>query len=319
MSGRGWAWRGLGGAAVLGLAIGCGDAIALEDLTDAFLAAACEQEVACEQFPDEATCRAATKVDLSLFVAAVEAGTVRYDAEAAPVCIEAMTPSHCLLWGDGDRDRAERGAEACRRTFRGAVELGGTCAQDFECAGEARCGAPICEGQQCCLGSCVPVEAPLVAEIGDSCAGATCVPEAYCNVAAICTARLGAGEPCDAFNACATGALCSASAGEGTCVALAGRGEPCDPGFLYDVGSCESITDYCDRTETVCKARKLPGERCAESRECVGYAFCRDEVCVLAPAAGEACDPMTGPCLGHLHCMDGICGLAESPPVCIGA
>ena len=167
--------------------------VPLDDYTDVAVEEGCKLIFECcpegmrGTLTDLPTCEAALRDiagDGSALRSAVEAGRIRWDAEAAGECLAAGT---C-----GERP------EACGRVRVPLVELGGTCSGNSECIsgacalGTSVCVAPLAEGMVC-----------------DGTVG--CEEGLRCDETGTCIRALANGEPCTSLIECQSG-IC-----EGTC------------------------------------------------------------------------------------------------------
>ena len=297
-----------------------GGSISLDDLPDELELAQCEAEVACGTMPDVETCLAANFVDrddeLKTLAAAVEAGTITYDSDAAGECLDFFRGVTCRLSSTIDQEAFQA---ACGDVFVGQVAEGGACIDDEECVDDGQCFVAAC-GEACCVGECVPGEGPGggTVEIGGDCSEADCVSGAYCQNdfmtgTAVCAAVVASGGACEDFDACAQGLWCAGFDFEtpGTCSAPPDRGESCE-GF----GLCDRADDYCDPADQICKAVKGPGETCmVDSNECAQYTTCLDGTCTAYPGDGGDCSVIQE-CLGDLDCSSGTCVAPADEPGC---
>lgn len=239
--------------------------------------------------------------DVADLLAAVRAGTVRYDGAAARRCFDRMSATCVGL----DTSLAEM----CREVFTGTVAAGGRCHRQEECAGDAWCDHGSGAVREC-PGTCRPRVALGARCNGDrECTTATASGLSRCAFSGamepVCVeVREGApaaeGQPCgdiplggnaESRVACASGLLCRSDAGAETRTCRA----PVAPG-----GACSS------------------DNACAAGTTCVPSAPGGARTCqrvVVRHAAGETCDArgMTGACnpLERLACTDGRCALVS--------
>jgi hypothetical protein len=308
--------------AVLVTACGGDDDLSPSDYLAQAADIVCDYQVECGLSPDRATCEAQLRVDdaIAELQNAVDASRVSFDASKARACLSALRRElSCTINALG------LAFDDCDEVATGLVPLGDTCYDDDECAGDAECqGGDTVES--CTGGTCVAVDAgpPPVGE-GADCSAAPCQTGLFCKRgetgAQTCASLAGVGEPCQALASCAAGLVCSGGlVGEGVCFDPPARGEQCDPelGFL----ACEVITDLCDPTDAVCKARPRPGDACnPDNDQCIGYAYCNSEGrCEQNPGEGDACSTELGApdCLGSFDCVNGVCAL-DADVVCLPA
>jgi len=181
-------------------------------------------------------------------VAAVNAGTVAYDAEQGYACIEDMRALSCAEFGD-------REPASCVGVFTG------TLADDDECNLNEECVSGYCNTDAGCPGTCEPAVA-----VGDPCtetdeceAGAKCVLDEC----AVFSAAAGVGDPCDADEDwCGEGLFCHPTTGECTAQLTEGTDcenvsdQECEAGTLcFGVGdaqkTCVELT-IIETADTVC-------------------------------------------------------------------
>jgi hypothetical protein len=309
-------------AALLAGSAGCdsGGGIPIGDFGPRIVSAACDIGVRCGTFPDRASCEASVSIDLRQNQADVDAGRLKYDGNAAASCIAAFESTSGLGGCSVTTSLSASEPAACQRIFTGAVAMGGTCFQSIECQSQS-CDLSACTGTTaCCAGSCILPVTPLAAAIGTPCStqvSSACVDGAFCQSAqaggatGICTAKLGAGQPCTSIvGQCASGLVCLD--GSGVCGKLPAEGEACSA-----TGRCDLENDYCDPTTGLCAPRVTPGAACPTGNECVGYAFCDQTTltCVADGSAGDPCND-TAHCLGTLECPAGVCTQPAPVMVC---
>jgi hypothetical protein len=304
--------------AAVAVSVGCGGSgsgdISLADLPAAVTSRYCPIEVHCGRYPDEATCRTASRSSLGQLQADVTAGTIKYDGAQAAACLAAVA----------NETRDCRTSQmpgppppSCLATFTGTLPPGGACLSNEECASGA-CDLSSCAAA-CCRGSCMP-GMPSQIPLGGTCTGAagTCVAGAFCDTSTTpfqCVPVLPAGSPCTDPDSCAAGLACLGSTR--VCGALAGEGAPC-----MGEGTCDLLTDFCDSTTSTCKPRLGVGSDCDPNNDgCVGYGFCDQTTskCVALGRVGEPCAVNIGPgvgCLPDLECVNNTCDVPPVPPVC---
>jgi hypothetical protein len=279
------------GALLLILAAGCGG-IAYEDYRDELLDANCRYLVRCRAADTLEDCRAIyehTQITLTSLNAAVNAGLIHYDEDAAQGCIDAYDALSC------DKTRQPAAVfDACSRAFVGQVEVGGACEFDGEC-GSDRCVVPDCP-DQCCPGTCA--KALVLPRVGEPCT-ALCADDAFCAPDSTCHALLPAGAACDNFaSLCQPPLQCAglSTSGSGVCTVLPHEGEACE--FM-----CAETASLC--VGGTCKAAGLPGDPCADSNACADLYTCTlDGMCSRYPARGMAC---TDRCSDDSYCESGTC------------
>lgn len=314
------------------LGVACGDdetaapqGVPIEEYTSAYKGAVCEYLVRCHFFPDQATCDANTVNDRGVVqaVAAVSAGVLTYDADAARSCIDAIGAEDCYSNVVLPRDLRQK----CDGVFGGRKGEGEPCFQAIECEGVDA----LCEGSctdSCCQGTCVLAAAAV--PVGDACDQATtCEDGSYCQLddmgVGVCAEKVGPGEVCDSENACVEGYACDPSSAK--CFKQALSGAQCNPDLAAD--GCAALSEYCHPEDRKCVAQPGPGEPCAVNAlyvdgVCAPYAQCRDGVCELRPTKDQPCTG--GYCIqpaeyglpAALFCGDmDTCVSVTPPPVCV--
>ena len=255
---------------------------------------------------------------------AIAAGTLAFDAAAARSCLDAlhalMANDPCTPW---DSPAAVLAGPSCRGVYRGLVPIGGTCANDLECAG----GYCDTRGRNStCGGSCNPFIAT-----GQPCpSGAGCLPDDACDqfqggaVPRTCqpavrpgdpigTAhRSAAGGPCLTRLSCVPGLLCTGpfqwngTANVGHCAAPLDVGQPCDPSIQYS-GCAGDLT--CDTVSRTCLAAGRAESDCDYYHPCRAHLYCdfSQQRCVAQPAYGAPCSNQHGEPCDIGYCQGGIC------------
>lgn len=248
--------------------------------------------------------------------AALEAGTVVYDAEAATRCLRALESVQCA-------DFADELGRCHDEVWQPTLPANGACAIDEECI-DGRC---LREAE--CPGRCVAygaVSAPCTDAFFD------CRPELAC-VSGACAERRAVGESCTNGGECAEGLLCRASVcaerptlGE-ACEGSRGSGSDCAGSLVCVGGMCaEGATSgdcfstpcaegyRCDEDTLQCIAVAPPGGACTLDAQCPFTFFCDRGRCTALPIAGELCGE--APICAEGVCMDGRCTLVEEGGDC---
>ena len=269
--------------------------------------------------------RGAWCLDGEAVAAAVEAGDLTYDAEAADGCLTLLDDMDC----DGFDERLATEPRfpdgGCYDVLMGTVAPGGPCSLGNECAPGSRCvvdeSCPgTCEayatiGEDCgvealcdysealCVGGTCQ---PLPDEAGDPCVLSYCQAPLVCDRSSDTCRRPGLpGEACDDAAPCLTGLLCFGD-DEGTCLPTRTEAESC-----FENADC---FDWSLETTLVCA-----GGSCAVApgvdEPCYDY-YCEDAWCDLSeptsptcralPPAGEAC-ASGNRCAAGAWCDDGTC------------
>jgi hypothetical protein len=292
-------------------------ALAVGDYLAMLTAASCTNQVTCGDAPDQATCIAANHDDNTATIARVMYGTIKFDAAAAPACLDQIANAACTF--DGFQ---VDGADPCAGVLTGTVAAGGACFDSLECASPvAVCtpNDPNCDpSMTCCPSKCIE---PMIAKSGAACDGTATL----CDTGLYCAGTQGGaamgtcqpvltteGAACTDPCACANPRYCNLDdTGNGKCVTPAASKAACSPN---DQVPCVDNRDYCDPTTKTCTARVAVGTKCDDmtGAQCVGYAACFNSACVAYPGAGAACNADTGiGCLGELACTSGTC---QAPP-----
>ncbi|MBU1069733.1 hypothetical protein KJ975_09230 [Myxococcota bacterium] len=153
-----------------------------------------------------------TEAGLADMIAAVNEGTIVYDAEKGYACVEAMKALACDEFGDLE-------PEACNGTFTGTIDDNGECFLNEECV------SGYCNTETACPGTCEPAVAT-----GDACDSTDqCVTGAKCVLGecAVFTTPLTTGQDCDPDEDwCATGLYCNPD--NSACTTRIAEGQDCD-------------------------------------------------------------------------------------------
>jgi hypothetical protein len=268
--------------AALLLLCGCADSIALDDYRPAIWQATCDWYVRCGALTAD-DCALQLYLTTSDSPAAVRAGLVSYDGEAAAACVAAYADLPC------DVTEPYPDFSACSDVYRGHNAIGEPCITGIECeSGTCFYSEGWC-GEACCMGTC-DLERPQ-------------------QIAAL-------DEPCNDDVPCAHGLYCVGRydpTQPQTCVPLPKRGEPC-------ATLCAELGDNCDSTTKLCEDSSVRGEGCMDDSDCTDYYSCDpDNRCQTGfwqlLADGSACQlDGTDP-----ECRSGWCddnGLCGPRPAC---
>ena len=299
----------------------CNNSISIDDFAQKFRDGECTAAVACNEFPDTATCEATVTLDNSDFdtvVADVKTGKVVYDGDAASQCLAYLTDNACTFVGF-------HGGDVCEEIFEGTLATGAACVEDEECKGyktqTAKCTQTdgTCDrGTACCPGTCTAIQ---LAALGASCASADCASDLYCSgVDMTCKALVATlGAACEGYDGCADPMYCKIPSGgsTGVCADAASSG-----------GACDSTTDelcadgrqYCDSTTMLCTNAVPVGAACSDTIPCVDDANCdpTSSKCVAVPTIGEPCSTTNGlACLGDLQCVNSVCTVPTPGTACM--
>ncbi|HEY5956319.1 MAG TPA: hypothetical protein VIV60_07205 [Polyangiaceae bacterium] len=257
----------------------------------------------------------------SLIERRIQQGSVKYDENQAPACLDALKKLSCtqLL----ERDQPE-----CVRALDGTVALGAPCDLNEECQGSAICQAP--DGT--CPGKCVPLRAA-----GQACAAdGDCDDGLQCSKATnSCVKPAALGEACEnGAPPCGPGLLClgkdDTAGTSGTCrsaieTLTAAEGAACDPvaGILCQPGTA-CIGDHFDvaaaKVAWLCAKMGsfAGGEACKPGfpDACASGHYCKTGTGLLAlqgtctpiPDAKEPCGTGIGAqCKAGAVCVAGTC------------
>jgi hypothetical protein len=284
-------------ALLLAMLAGCGGNIAFEDYLDEQRDARCGYYVRCGTVSTVGDCRAyfaRTETSNASLAAAVSAGKIRYDSDAAESCIAAFDVLDC--------DYADQGPDAlapCDEVFTGAIRNGGDCAFDTECT-SGQCSIPDCTSS-CCMGTCD--EPRVYPGLGEPCT-TICDGDLFCNFDQICQAPVGEGESCNGFSVCAEPLVCN-----GICVPRPARGEAC-------IGFCATEGDVCG-PELLCVPARIAGDDCATQSECSYFYYCNFDTrsCEQMPQTPGL--PNGSTCSFSSECTSRYCdGECADAPVC---
>jgi hypothetical protein len=286
---------------VLVFVVACGG-VDLGDYNETALDSQCDYLVKCGLFSNKASCEKTfgeLALDNPSIQAAVDAGKLTYDGDAAEDCFDGIESSSCT--------RDAELISACDKIFKGTVPDGGACAFDGECVSD-NCNLTDCT-MACCPGTCAPARP--VPAIGQQCSF-DCVEGAYCGSDSTCQATLPKGAACDDAFACDRGLYCAGTTGTtaGTCSVLPNTGQPCTT-------TCAAIGDRCNAG--TCTAVGLLGDACTADQDCSFFydcdetMHCAEEVEPTRMPNGSPCDSSTD-CQSHYCGNDGMC---SDVPLCI--
>lgn len=289
---------------VLVLLAACGDSIDLGDYRQAGIDARCEYLTRCGLWTTVAACQEYYEritLDNPNPQAAVDAGKLQYDGDAARTCFDALESAACTRTADTN--------DACTHVFTGTIPDGGMCAFDAECV-SAHCVVPDCT-MACCQGACAPPR-PLPG-IGQACTF-ECVEGAYCAADSTCHSVLPQGAACNDPLACDADLYCAGidTGSSGVCSALPKTGEPC-------TSICADIGDRC--TAMTCVPLGLPGDPCSDDGQCSFYYRCDTTAMKCAERPMDPLVPNGSTCTSGTLCQstycDSIYHVCADVPVCI--
>ena len=285
-------------AALLGLVLAlpaCGQ-VAYEDLSAEQTDALCEYLVRCGYATDEGLCASVwgvfSRQDPNLD-AAVDNGSVEYDAKAAKECLESIRDAAC----DADFFLGDAPDEACEKVFQGTVDNGGACFIDEQCV-SGTCHAADCD-MACCQGTCIAP--PPDAAIGQDCSAQDCVDGAYCHYdfeasTFTCLATKPAGAACDSGDDECAGSLACVG---GTCQELPAEGAPCPTGRCAGALGCDVDTFTCQKLRGEGQACNQQASLCAIGLVCAASSTCQPPGGVGSPCTF---DFIGGTCAGDAWC-----------------
>jgi hypothetical protein len=282
--------------------VACGGSVDLADYIDSAVDARCEYLVRCGLFENTSSCHAYYdgRVPQNPSIeAAVDAGKMTYDGEAANDCFDALASASC--------SRDAELSDTCDHIFAGKVADGAACAFDAECVSD-NCAVSDCV-MACCPGTCSPARP--VPKIGEQC-NFVCEDGAYCALDSTCKAVLPKGASCDYPLACDRGLYCAGvtSMTAGTCTATPKTGQSC-------TDLCDAIGDDC--TNGTCKPVGLLGDSCTSDNDCSSYYEC-DASQHCAEQMATPAMPNGSTCSSSIACQSHYCGndnLCADVPTCI--
>ena len=230
-------------------------------------------------------------------VAAIDAGKVTFDSNAAAACSAAIASATC------DATMSEPGRvlpDPCYGIIAGTVAPGGTCGIDEECVSQVCSLTPGCTGT-CCPGTCAAGAAPARPQLGDTCGGSVssvggaCVNSFCDSNSSTCKPYVAASSACTDTSVCAIGLGCTG----GHCQPLPATGSACSP-----FPGCLDVGDSCNATTSMCTRYAIAGEACSSTTPCYFMYNCDStQHCVLRPTLGDACMPMSNfDCADNSYC-----------------
>lgn len=242
--------------AIMGLWLAACSSVEQEDFDAELAEALCERYVRCGVSHDEDSCKRAQVEGFigqsglnTQFSAALSAGRMRYDADAARACLEKIRTGACdvdplstwmLVEGVGM-------SVDCRFLF-GPVEDGEPCRGSGECGDRSVCTASGLYSCGLCLprrGEGMPGPSSLLCE------------EGLASIESTCRQPLGEGQTCEDLGVFYL--------------------QPCAPGLL-----CDPDTHVCRRPASV-------GQTCGSQNPCHWSLRCTDGTCQALKAKGDAC------------------------------
>jgi hypothetical protein len=275
----------------------------------------CQHEIDCGFFDPAYQSRCNPPSDARTAFATLQ---VEYDPTAAPAChdafVAAIASIGCYRGGSAASLVTALQSDACMRTVRGRVAVGGVCIFDAECVAPARCTALFT-----CGGTCV-----VPATVGAACAGGLfCSKDAYCDntgATPTCVALGDLGAKCEfGGSQCKQGLVCVFSSGGtlgGTC------GQPGTAGAACTFADDCIAGLFCDTSlaPAACAPRRAMGQSCSdpdacgERLTCVGLATQNSTgTCAPPLPKGKPCQS-DDDCQSPHHCVLSVC----TPPPMLG-
>lgn len=252
-SGNGGGTGGLPGGA------GTSGPVSFEDFPKKYADAICKVAASCCATAgiayDDAHCRDDHAVDPGKFAYLNNGQTLRFDADGAGRCLDAIANAGCGV--DDDLDQP-----GCEGTIVGLVPQGGKCFESIECAPvlgkRIRCETNGEDTEGVCREFVTsPADGPCGRDVFGEC-GEGLVCEDATQPTSTCVAAPRAGEKCGIGGPCEPGYHCSTSSF--TCEAIVANG-----------GACKSFTDCVEGSQCkdgVCRTRGADGAACGNSEDC---------------------------------------------------
>ena len=283
--------------------VACGSSVDLADYSKSAEDARCSYLVNCGLFTDQASCHAyfdSRTLQNPSVKAAVDAGKLSYDGEAASDCFDGLSSASCSFNADTPA--------ACDKIFKGKIADGAACAFDAECISDS-CITMSCS-MACCPGMCcMTVPTP---KIGQPC-DFYCENGAYCASDSTCKALLPKGASCPDPDSCQAGFYCKdrSPTMAGICTALPKTGEAC-------TDLCGDIGDTCKAG--TCTPVGLLGDACMTDDDCSNYYKCDMATLKCIAPTLPTLMPNGSQCTSSTQCQSHYCGndkLCADVPVCI--
>lgn len=315
--------------------------VRLEALCEPLAAATCRVHLGCRTgavrdslSACQVHVRAACEAERPRLEARIQAGRLRFDADALRDCAARVDMLRCGPPGDM---QAELG-DACEGVLVGRLaalapcEDAGDCAPGLACMSEGACPgrceplralgdpcdaelAPCAAGLSCELGRCAPAAVGLEQACVTS---AQCPAGAFCDdgdVSPRCRPRRATGAACDDDEQCGEGDHCrfvvidELLVEAGTCAPRIAEGARCEP----LVGGCADGL-ACDEASAVCaRVPDTVGQGCVADVAPCGAGtglVCDAGLCELEPFVGDACDPSQPE-----GCRFGVCAATDASGV----
>jgi hypothetical protein len=196
----------------------------------------------------------------------------------------------------------------CHDFYSGAVGVGGSCSDAWDCADGLACGSPSAFDPQGarCMQPATPGQA--CGEFID------CADNAYCKIDGVCAALGSVGDACESYDECET-LICDPTTS--LCAVPQANGSDCS--YPED---CES--GFCNQNYA-CAAAPLPGATCATPADCAGECVtCRPaaaggaSTCQQPAEDGDYCRDAAD-CLSGLTCENNSCTTFGRGRTCISA
>ncbi len=268
---------------MLVLVAACGNGpLTLEEYAAVRIDVTCDYLVRCGVTPSIENCvatRGSVRFSTDL-LAAVEAGRVRWNGDAAEDCLDRLEQVTC------DRTSESYRHLGCEPLFAGTVGEGAACTMSVECISN-ECWIEGCT-DACCTGYCAGETPPAIGRIGEVCRLSGCESGAFCENS-VCVPLRAERETCtyESVGECAYGLTCV----DEVCAAPVESGQPCSFG-----STCRLLGESCT-PQGICGPLGQNGDVCISSNHCASHYVCGVESrCVPAPRIGEPCDDFTSAC-----------------------
>jgi hypothetical protein len=296
---------GLMGLSLFLLLVGCngGGSLAIGDICPEMEKGICDFFERCDyawsmQLDQHLKCEETFQCDdeeMQEMQAAVDAGRIAYDGQAARACMNILKSSDCAdienIFGEG--------AEECEMVFTGLVSTGGECYDGDECTSGHYCDETLekCPGEcvaykqideSCEYDECDPDVAECswqlnicveLGDVGDSCEDVWCKEGLECDYESypqVCFEPGSAGDSCEFIDHCSGVLFCI----DGVCTGPAGQGQTCNVEDFDNFPFVCQAGLYCDADliaqewEGTCQSKKGTGLECLLYFECESGLLC---------------------------------------------
>jgi hypothetical protein len=300
---------------------GGSSSISIDDLTAKTVHTICAYYATCGVVDTATSCESTyTLFGEGNVVAAVKAGTAKYDGSAAAACLDDEGKLDC---GDLGINEQQALTKDCAKIFTGTIADNAACNVSEECISQTCTPTDSsCDpSAACCPGTCTPKTATVTVADGQDCSAAgsvcagadVCVNDALGSTGTLCRAIAAEGGTCVNFGMCAEGTGCtvtvSGTTATGKCAKPLESGAACDP-----MGEAQCDADnllYCDTTSSKCTALVQPGGACDATQNfnngnCVPFSLCDStSKCITQMPIGGTCDSTNNQsldCTGYAEC-----------------